>query len=196
MAKLPNKTKDRYNLRLLFARFNRLINGLLLAVILFSGYHFVLSPKFQQAAQGSLKNLNLAKAELAKRQTYFDQLTALVNNYNRISPTEIQKIKSILPHDKDIAGLLVQFQQLAAKNNLLLAAINFNDLPDTSSKDRSGIKKISINIDLIGGGKDSFEEIKDFVASLEINLRLFDIQSVLFKPDSASYSITLYAYYY
>ena len=183
-----------FHIRLVFARFYKLITALIVILIIGSGYILILEPKYRESGQGSKINLDLAKTELLRRQQHFDQLKALVENYNKISPSEIARIKMILPRDKDIAGLFVQFQELAAKNNLLLTTINFNDTPAASNNGE--IKKISISINLFGSGGNNYREIKNFIASVETNLRLLDVDSVLFNPNSSAYSLTILAYYY
>ena len=183
-----------FYLRLIFGRFDELITTVLVSWIVEGGYCFVLEPKFRESWQGNKVDLNLIKAELLKRQQHLEQLQALIESYNKISPAEIARIKMILPRDQDIPGLFVQFQELATKNNLLLGAINFNDAPATSGS--AEIKKISINVDLVSSNDISYQEIKKFLASVETNLRLLDIDSVFFTPDSTNYSLTIIAYYY
>lgn len=182
------------HLRLIFARFYKLITTVLVILIVGGGYFVVLEPRFRESGQGNKVDLNLIKAELLKRQQHLEQLQTLIENYNKISPAEIARIKMILPRDQDIPGLFVQFQELATKNNLLLGAINFNDAPATSGS--AEIKKISINVDLVSSNDISYQEIKKFIASVETNLRLLDIDSVFFTPDSTNYSLTIIAYYY
>jgi len=194
MAKKKTSLGKTLHLRLIFARFYKLITASLVILIVVGGYLFVLEPKYRESGQGNRVNLDLTKAELLKRQQHSEQLQALVENYNKINPADIARIKMILPREKDIPGLFVQFQELATKNNMLLAAINFNDTPSTPDSDE--IKKISINVDLVGISGISYREIKNFIASVETNLRLLDIDSVFFTPDSNNYSLTIMAYYY
>lgn len=194
MAKKKTSFGKRFHLRLIFARFYKLITTVLVILIAGGGYFFVLEPRFRESGQGNKVDLNLIKAELLKRQQHLEQLQALIENYNKISPAEIARIKMILPRDQDIPGLFVQFQELATKNNLLLGAINFNDAPATSGS--AEIKKISINVDLVSSNDISYQEIKKFIASVETNLRLLDIDSVFFTPGSTNYSLTIMAYYY
>ena len=188
------KVTSNLHLRLIFARFYKVITAVLVLLILGAGYYFILGPKYRETGQTSRANLVLAQTELEKRKKYYADLQQLVANYQKISPAEVQKLKLILPEGKDIPGLLVQFQALATKNNLLLASINFNDAGPASDKEK--IKKMSISVELLGGHANSYTEVKNFIASLETNLRLFDVSSIFFTPDSATYSMTVSTYYY
>ena len=76
----------------------------------------------------------------------------------------------------------------------MLTTINFNDTPAASNNGE--IKKISISGNLFGSGGNNYREIKNFIASVETNLRLLDVDSVLFNPNSSAYSLTILAYYY
>lgn len=193
MDKSPS-IKSSLHLKLIFARFYKTIFGLLILIIMGAGYYFILAPKYHEAGQASRTKLTLAQTELEKRKQYYADLQQLVANYQKISPAEIQKLKLILPQGKDIPGLLVQFQALATKNNLLLSSLNFNDA--TGDNDKAKIKTISISVELFGGSQNSYTEIKNFISSIETNLRLFDVDSVFFSPDSANYSLTIFTYYY
>lgn len=194
MRTSQTKFKSNLHLRFIFVRFYKLILSVLILMVLGSGYYFILGPKYNSAGKASRANLALAQIELEKRNQYYSDLQKLVDNYQRISPAEIQKLKLILPQGKDIPGLLVQFQSLATTNNLLLSSINFNDISPISDKER--IKTLGISLSLFGGNQNSYTEIKNFIASLETNLRLLDVDSVFFAPDSSSYSIKIIAYYY
>lgn len=194
MKNKKTTSKKNLHLRLVFARFYKLITALLVILIVVGAYFFILEPKYNKSGQENVINLDSAKDELLKRQQHFEQLQILVKNYNQISPDEIARIKMILPRNKDIPGLFVQFQELAAKNNILLTSIDFNDTPLIDNSD--GVKEISINIELLSVGGNAYQEVKKFIASVETNLRLFDIESVFFTPDSKSYSLTIIAYYY
>lgn len=194
MANKKTKTGSSFHLRVVFARFYKLLTFLIVILILGGGYLFILEPKYRESGQGSKDNLNLSKTELLRRQQHLNQLKKLVDKYNSISPKEISRIKMILPEGKDIPGLFVQFQTLAAKNNLLLSSISFDETPMGIEKD--AIKKININVDLLGGSTNSYQEVKSFIASVETNLRLLDIDSIFFNPESSAYSLTVVAYYY
>lgn len=194
MDKRKSSVKKNLHFKLIFARFYKVFTTLLVILIVAGAFFFILEPKYRESGQGNKVNLDLEKAELEKRQQHLKRLKVLVENYNKISPAEISRIKKILPDERDIPGLFAQFQELAAKNNLLLLSINFNEAPLAASTD--GIKKISIAVDLLSTGSGSYQEIKRFVASLETNLRLLDIESVFYTPGSGSYSLIINTYYY
>ena len=102
-----------------------------------------------------------------------------------------------MPADKDVAGLFVQLQEIAEKNNLLLASVNINETPEaiTAQDAKSQIKQISVNLGLVNPAVNSYQKIKNFLSDLELNLRLFDISAVYFTPGDKTFSVNLVTYY-
>ena len=107
------------------------------------------------------------------------------------------KFNNILPDDEDIPGLFVQFQTLAEDYNLSLTGISINEAPDPSVRgdNLNTIGKLNINIDVVGREGDDYNELKDFLAALELNLRIFDINAVNFIPGVPAYSIGMFTYF-
>ena len=192
------KSKKNLHLMLAIIRYYRLVTFILIVVIVALSYHFILEPKYRQVGSGGKFSLAALKQEVVKRQEHLNDLKRLIANYQNISQTDIDRLKKILPKGKDIPGLFVQFQALAEENNLLLASVSINETPETLiAKETAGtISKLDISLDLVGAGGSDYEGIKEFLASLENNLRLFDVNAVYFNPDSTVYSVDLFTYYY
>ena len=54
------------------------------------------------------------------------------------------------------------------------------------------MKRLGVSINLLG---DSYGAFKRLLEVLEVNVRLFDVNSVFFAPDSDSYSLNFFTYY-
>ena len=156
-----------------------------------------MAPKYEQVGVGGSYNLSAVKAEVNKRQDYLNNLNELINDYQKISQADVGRIKNVLPADKDVAGLFVQLQEIAEKNNLLLASVNINETPEaiTAQDAKSQIKQISVNLGLVNPAVNSYQKIKNFLSDLELNLRLFDISAVYFTPGDKTFSVNLVTYY-
>ncbi|MFA6215883.1 MAG: type 4a pilus biogenesis protein PilO [Patescibacteria group bacterium] len=192
--------KKNLQLQLVVIKYYKSITFIFVGLILFLGYYFILEPKYNEVGVGGKYNLSTMQEELNKRKAYLDNLRKLNNNYQNINQTEIEKLKQILPSDQDIPGLFVQLQSLAEESGLLLAGVSINEVPEAKKiakgSSEAVIKKLNVSLNLISTGKGSYEEVKIFLTALEDNLRLFDVNSVYFAPDSANYSINLFTYYY
>ena len=195
---IDKKKKENYQLQLLLFRYYKLITAVLIMLIVVGGYYLILRPKYEQVGLGGQYNLETLEKERAKRQAYLQNLKELIANYQKVNQADIDKLKKILPAEKDIPGLFVQLQALTEKYNLLLAGININEAPAEGQENKTPgeIKRLNVSLNLIGLGGDPYAEVKEFLSGLEYNLRLFDINAVYFSPDSPVYSVNLFTYYY
>lgn len=126
--------------------------------------------------------LNQKKAELQKLEELVGKMNELVSVYKE-KETEIEKVWQILPKEKDISGLLVQFESLAAQSGLILGAIDFSEVEiqeqiraESQRKITPPYKTLSVSIKITG----SYDAFKIFLSNLESNLRLTDVQSINF----------------
>ena len=118
----------------------------------------------------------------------------MVARYQQISQADIVRLEKTLPLKKDVASLFVQFQALAEKHQFRLLSVNIDDAIDRTAATTAaaGVQQLNVSLNLAGG---SYVNLKEFLASIESNLRLFDINAVYFSPDSSSYSMNLFTYY-
>lgn len=146
--------------------------------------------------------LNNKKADLQKLEELIGKMNELTSVYKE-KETEIEKVWQILPKEKDIPGLLVQFESLAAQSGLILGAIDFSEVEiqeQTGAKSQRKLtppyKKLSVSIRITG----SYDAFKNFLSNLESNLRLTDVQSINFVSkgeisDIFEFSLTGNVYY-
>ena len=183
-------------LKFAFVRYHKLAVGLIVVVLVAASYFFILEPKYQEFGADSKNNIDNLRAELVKRQKFLENLQILTSNYQKFSPQEIARLQHLLPKESDIPGLFVQLQALTLGNNIFLAGVSINESPEAAQTKIEGVKKLSININLVGSAGGGYDEIKRFLDALENNLRLFDVTSVFFSPDSNNFSVNLLTYYY
>ena len=166
---------------------------------MFLSYYFILEPKYQEVGIGGRYDLDNLKQEFTKRQEYLKDLKTLADNYQEVNQVDIEKLKKILPEEKDIPELFVQLQALAEEHNFLLVSVSINESAEAVKKKTGteGIKKLSISLNLISSGETGdYDELKEFLTTLEHNLRLFDVNAVYFSPDSPNYTLDIFTYYY
>jgi len=193
ISKRPSK--NQWQLAVL--RYSKVIT-LLLVIIIFAGSYFlVLEPKYQQVGIGGQYNVDTLTTELEKREKYVTEVKALIANYQQLGQSDIVKLEQILPHKKDIPGLFVQLEEIAKENGMQLAGISINEVPDvTRIKDDGVIGKMNITVNLIGETTGGYRIVKDYLASVERSLRLFDVNAVYFSPGSPNYTVSLFTYYF
>lgn len=175
---------------------------------------------------GEIKNLTQeieAKEDtLEKKQKLIIDIEKLVNQYEDIEG-RVNKVFYALPNEAEISNVLVQLEALASENGMIFESSNFSKEQQIAQKKTTSennvasssdsktaiqqniieqIKSISVDISLIG----SYENFKNYLKSLENNIRIMDITSVSFSSssnsseeeevsDNFSYSIQLKVYY-
>lgn len=203
---MPNykgeKISSGKKMQLFFVRYNVILTLATVCLIIALSYFWFLRPKYELIGQGGANDIKFLQEQKLRRQTYLNKLKDVSAKYHKINESEIEKLKKILPTDPEIAGLFIQLQDLAQKNNLLLANVSINETApadesqaNAASPDLDQLKRLSISLNLISRGEGSYEELKKFLTILESNLRVFDVQAVYFTPKSPNYSLSLITYY-
>lgn len=175
-----------------FLRAYRLIFVLLIVVCLFGAALFVYSVYTTNVVdvQALLARNTVV---LEQRQAELEKLKSTKINFAQLEGSA-QKILDVLPMSKDLPAIFVQMEALAVKQNLFLASLDVADDKDAAAgKKRLPLQKIIINISLTGG---DYFALKGFLADVEKNLRLLDVRSLAYAPDTKSFNISLAAYFY
>lgn len=122
-----------------------------------------------------IKNLKIIKknkiqmlADLRSWSTHFDKLSARYQE----ATDDLQKLSLTIPHDPQIAELLVQLEDMARRNGLAVNDIQFN-IQEQSAKsaDKKNTGVINIELKMEGG----YSNFKSFTVDIEKNVRLMDI---------------------
>lgn len=183
--------RNRMLLLNLFSRYIKIFTSFLVLAIFALGYYYVIVPKYESII--SEYDLEGLFAKKTQKEGYLTDLRALSRSYGAINQEDIKKLYQILPKEKEIANLFAQLQAIAEKHDLAIYSMGINEAGDTVRKEEdSGIKKLSISLDVTA--RDYFA-LKEFLNSIELNLRLFDINAVYFSRGATSYTINMFTYY-
>lgn len=183
--------------QMIVLRYYKVITALLVCLTIVASFFLILKPKYEQVGIGGRYNVDTLKTETERRQKYLADLRTLITNYQRISADDQAKLSQVLPHDKDIAGLFVQLEELAKDNDMQLAGVSINEVPDmTRVTNDAFVGKLNVTISLVGSVDGGYRQVKEFLADLELNMRIFDVNAVYFNPDSPHYTVSLFTYYY
>jgi hypothetical protein len=197
-------------INIFLTRYFKVIVLILTIMILIVGYSFLIKPKYKQIIQ-EVKSVSEEKSpKYLNRKKYLNQLKELKAEYQKISLSDINKIKAILPSEKGHEELLAQLEDIILKNGLLLTSLQIEEVAeakdkevsrregekaeDSSSEDKllKEINKLKIRMEIIGTDYVGF---KNLLNVIENNLRLMDIVSLSFSPDNNTTSLELYVYY-
>jgi len=102
----------------------------------------------------------------------------------------IKNIYLALPYELNLPDLYLQVVGAVSKNGLTLTS--FNTSAGEDAKNEKGIQEIALNLNIFGG---DYFSLKGFLSDLTNSLRIVDVQSISYAPDSQTYAVNLRSYY-
>ena len=185
------------------------------------GYFFFISGAKKELDSVKQDLLPARQQKFKKENSKLAEMLDIYNLYKKIPDSKKEKSKDVLPSKASLPDLLVNLDDLMQANNFSLDGVSFmvtdeegkkivdkvklKEITDIAnlekdlSEEDTGEEKIEkylriieIELEISGGGYLSFENL---ISQIETNLRLMDIVSFNFSPESDGYSITLKTYY-
>lgn len=140
---------------------------------------------------------------LAEQEDYLEGMKEMNVEYRKWTEQEINRINNALPSDPDYPGLFTQFNQMIADAGYNLSSLSIEKVVALKSDSRnSGSSTISSSHQTLsltagieapeGYGYDNFQTL---LKTIENNLRLIDVLSFNFTPDSQGFRLNLKTYY-
>ncbi len=163
-----------------------------LALVLVLGGLYLMQPKYQKISSlaGAVKN---QRYELQNKEKYFAELEKISQRLDQERP-KLTIIDSILTDNKNVteAALFNFLQKTTTEMGLTLDSISISG--ESSHPKILNIQKITFNLSLKGG----YAELKNFIAVLYQNAKLFNIESIDFispgKEGDFSYNLYITTY--
>ena len=178
-----------------FIKFYRLIfivMAVLLIIICGAGIFSLYEPTIGSVKKAIADN----QAVLAEKEQALNKLKSVKVSFDNIEESA-QKILDVLPAEKDLPSLFVQLEALAFKHNLFLKTVDVSTpdkgIEETSESKKQELNKLVITLNISGG---DYFTLKNFLADIEKNLRLLDIKSLSYTPQSNAYSLVIHTYYF
>jgi len=155
----------------------------------------VLQPKFRSINSG--EEFIRKTEEYQAQVRYYGNLIAVKNSYAKIKEADKQKIEAFVKVSGDINDLYREIEYLARSNNMVADKIEPKELDDKfqivniagSSKRNTITSKTKVwrtTVTLISNPDKNmyvtYGNLKKLLATMEVNLRLMDVQRVAFDP--------------
>lgn len=203
MEKEPKIKKGKMELNVFLIKYFRLLVLGICLLLLAGAFFFLIRPKYAELNQLSAETAKL-QADYGEQQAYFSKLKELEGAYNQIDPRDIEKIAAILPSSDDQEDLLPQVESMAARSGLLLTSLSVTKKdedktagpgssgPAAASNLPAGVKSLKISMELAG---IDYVGLKNMLAALENNLRLINVDRIVFSPEENKATIEASAYY-
>lgn len=161
------------------------------------------------------KTLSEQTKILGDKQEFSIKLEKLIKNYED-NKEDAEKINFVLPSEKEIPNLIVQFEALGAEGGMTIEQIGFSSVEDQATSRATAVrtetgegvvqqtgesaknyKTIAVNLKMSG----DYYAFKNFLAAVEKNIRLMDIEIINFTSLSSqdsqlfNFEVTLKTYY-
>ncbi len=165
---------------------------LLLALLVAAGF-IVIKPKIDEY-KGVTSSIQDVQLQAENEKQYFDSLSRSVGAAQTIDPSVLEKVDLALPREPGIPNLLVQMDQAAKANKVKVASITFS----AEDKKAATGKVQGLNMTMTVEAQD-YQALKNFLSSLELSLRVIDIQNLSinsFSKNSAVFSLQMKTYYF
>jgi len=200
--------KQIFNIIILgLTRFLKLVVLIIVLIILILGFLFILKPAYKNMVNVSDVVTEEKDKEYSDQEAYLGKLKDLQEKYEKITGSDIKKIESLAPHENAHEKIILLMEKIVSDNGFLLSSINFS-AEDQAGSDNgaviaeegapanqaiaSGVKKIKINMDIMGTDYAGFKNILNI---FENSARLFDIITLSFDGSGRKTTLDGYVYY-
>lgn len=196
-----NKELIKNRLQYIIAQYYTVVVVLVVALILVLGVSLFIWPQYLAIKESGTYRYRTTKNELVMKQQTLSQLQKMALDYEKINLAELKALDLALPTEQDIPGLFIQMEALVADNGFVLNSIDFaqsaeaeaTSTGETDKKTGQNLKEVTVALSISGGG--GYDNLKTLLDSLENNIRILDIKSLNFSPESESYAINITTYY-
>ncbi len=137
-----------------------------------------------QGVLDTRKSIENQQKTLIEKNEFIETVSSLATKYKG-NEDVLNQLRFILPNDEDIPNLVVQLEALAVSNGIILSDTT---ITKAEKDENSPIDYAIININLRLNG--SYEAFKSFLASVENNMRLIDIDTINFQAEGVENSKT------
>ncbi|MDD5251642.1 MAG: hypothetical protein PHT12_03330 [Patescibacteria group bacterium] len=154
-----------------------------------AAYFLLLMPKISPLMAGGGYDYAPLRQRVTEDRQYLDKVRSSLVDYEKLTEADKDRIGQAVPTDTDFPGLMVQLDALVRRHSMLL--LSLDAVVDEKSVNAVGRKPVRLSVTLSGG---DYETLKATLTELERSLRIVDVSSVSFSPDSG-FGIALRTYY-
>jgi len=196
---------------------NRLLNDyfgvliiLVALIVLFLSYQFVLQPKYQKILS-EIKTNTTATKQLAPKYQELAKYEGMAAAYAALDPQVLEKHSGLVPKEYIKEDLFAEVLYLLSRNGYDVKALDVSregDETATSTNDRktkettdanakkntlpSGVGTMRVAVSL---AEVDYPSLKKLLTVIQSNLRLTDVQQLVYDPKSRAVALSMTTYY-
>lgn len=159
-------------------KINKPVSIIIIAVITLLIVFLFAIPKYQESLVLQ-ETVSQKQAEFTGKSNYYATIADLTQKIES-NPESVAKINSALPPDFYLSSLVYFLQQKASEAGLVARLVVFSKItePLPDRKPRS----VNFTVNVAG----NYQGLKTFLDSLDTSSRLFEVNSIYFRSESAS----------
>lgn len=161
---------------------------LAILVVFVSGYFLFLLPQTKKMFSPELDLKKLEK-DLVLRQEFLKKLDNFEKEWEGLSQSQLKRIDTTLPLTDKKLDYLALLDLFIQENDFSYSGLTFSSLKK-EKKDEIQILNTSLNLK-----NGDYLSLKNFLKSLEKNLRLVDVDSLSFNLSSDSFNFKINTYF-
>ncbi len=180
--------------RFLNDNFKWFIIIVIILIFIFS-YFKLIKPRYEEAVKLVGVIIRQEGINTEKKQKELEKIRDFLFAYSQIEAKHLEKINSVLPFKYNQEELFTELNQIVSKNGLILQSVSLNkesQVKGAANYLAGKIKKIKINLNVKG---TDYNALKNFLFSLENNLKLMDVTNINFSPSGETTSLVIDTYY-
>ena len=185
---------------------------IVVAAILFGSYVYILKPKYEEVVKvvyGDIDNQEKVYLQQLKKLNSFKKIVSI---YNSIPNDEKERLNNLLPPDYIKEQLFIELGYILPQNGYNLSYLNFEKDIETEKEDENRrqvnsekksefyfLNDLPEDIGYIKAGLEvsmiDYNSLRNLISLLEYNLKLIDIYSIDFNPNSETLNLKFVTYY-
>jgi len=212
-TKIRNSEKEKLGQKVnkIFARHFRWLIFVFCIFIIFSGFIFLIKPKYTEVSGLTDTSQQEKEQELIAKKKELRNLEDLKEAYSVIDPEDIKRVEAMLPNKYIYEELFSRFENIVLRNNLMLESLKIKadgygsvDTGNVGARKKIksgeeetlklpvGVKKVSVSLNIIGV---DYLGLKGLLKTFEDNLRLMDVTKVVLRQDNGIAELEVDTYY-
>ena len=202
MPRNNNENLDREKKKLFKKKLNKSLNSyfkwfvfFVVLIIFIFGFFKLIIPQYEETVRMADIITKQGEIDVEEKRKELEDIKNFLLAFSRLDPRYIEKINSVAPDKYNKEELFTELNHIVANSGLLLQSIEIGN-PEAYSMGKSelagDLRKITINISVRG---TDYKAFKNFLSSLENNLKLIDVTTVSFDHNSMSTRLIINTYY-
>lgn len=199
---LTRDQKNQNSLNLFLNTYFNIIIVFVLFLFLTAAYVVAIKPKYQETMLSIQANIEQQSLLLMQLQKNLASLKVVSELYSKISTSDLEKFNGVLPNNYIKERLFGEIDEMISQSGFIVDSITIED-DSLPSKVKESEEATGDNNEKVGDinlrlsvSAINYPGLKRTLRLIENNLRLFDIEEVVFSAGENSVDFVLATYYY